>query len=45
MTGDVLEGYLPPKAMAMVQEWIALHKDALQKMWETQEFIKLPPLE
>ena len=38
MTGEVLEGYLPPKALAMVREWIALHKDTLQEIWETQEF-------
>lgn len=45
MTGVVLEGYLPPKALAMVREWIALHKDTLQEIWETQEFKKIPPLE
>jgi len=31
----VLEGYLPAKALAMVQEWISLHKAALQEIWET----------
>ena len=45
MTGEVLEGYLPPKALAMVREWIALHKDTLQEIRETQEFKKIPPLE
>ena len=45
MTGEVLDGYLPPKARAMVREWIALHKDTLQEIWETQEFKKIPPLE
>jgi hypothetical protein len=45
MTGEVLEGYLPSKAMSMVQEWIAIHKDALLEIWETQEFKKIPPLE
>ena len=45
MTGVVLEGYLPPKALAMVREWIALHKDTLQEIWETQEFKKIPPRE
>ena len=45
MTGEVLEGYLPPKALAMVREWIVLHKDTLQEIWETQEFKKIPPLE
>jgi hypothetical protein len=29
----------------MVQEWIALHKDALMEIWQTQEFRKIPPLE
>ena len=45
MAGEVLEGYLPPKALAMVREWIALHKDTLQEIRETQEFKKIPPLE
>lgn len=29
----------------MVLEWSAMHKDALLKIWETQEFIALSPLE
>lgn len=45
MTGEVLEGYLSGKAMSMVQEWIALNRDALSEIWKTQEFRKLPPLE
>lgn len=45
MTGEVLEGHLPGKAMNMVQEWIGLHKDALMEIWETQEFKNIPPLE
>ena len=45
MSGKVLEGYLPPKALAMVQEWIGLHQDELKEIWETQEFKSLPPLE
>ena len=44
-TGDILEGNLPPKALSMVREWTELHKDDLLKIWKTQEFIKLPPLE
>ncbi len=43
--GEVLEGYLPPKALNMVREWISMHRKELQTMWETQEYIKLPPLE
>ncbi len=45
MTGEVLDGHLPPKALALVREWVSLHKNDLQKIWETQEFKQLPPLE
>ena len=45
MTGDVLEGHLPPKALAMVREWVGINKESLQEIWETQEFRNLPPLE
>ena len=45
MTGNVLEGYLPPKAMALVREWLSLHKDELNEIWETQNFKIIPPLE
>ncbi len=44
-TGEVLEGYLPPKALAMVREWIEINKKDLIHMWETQEFKALSPLE
>lgn len=44
-TGEVLEGHLPPKALTMVREWAAIHKDDLLHMWETQEFKALSPLE
>ena len=44
-TGEVLEGYLPPKALAMVREWTEINKEDLMEMWETQEFKKLSPLE
>ena len=43
--GTVLEGYLPVKALEMVKEWVSLNKDELLKMWETQEFKQLSPLE
>ena len=45
MTGEVIEGFLPQKAMNMVQEWIAIHRQDLKTIWDTQEFRKLPPLE
>ena len=44
-TGEVLEGYLPPKALSMVREWVEIHKIDLLYMWETQEFKSLSPLE
>ena len=44
-TGEVLEGDLPRKAVHMIQEWIALHRDALMEIWQSQQFRKLPPLE
>ncbi len=43
-TLEMLEGDLPNKALAMIKEWGAEHKDELMKIWNTQEFIKLPPL-
>ena len=43
--GNVLEGYLPTKALEMVREWISIHKDDLAKIWDTQEFKQLSPLE
>ncbi|MGI6687836.1 MAG: DUF4160 domain-containing protein [Christensenellales bacterium] len=44
-TLKMIEGDLPAKAQALVREWANNHKDDLQKIWDTQEFIKLPPLE
>lgn len=43
--GTVLEGALPNKALDLVREWIALNKEELLTIWETQEFKQLPPLE
>ena len=44
-TGEVLEGHMPQKALAMIREWAAIHKTDLLYMWETQEFKPLSPLE
>lgn len=41
----MLEGDLPQKALSLVREWAAQHKAELLKIWDTQEFILLPPLE
>ncbi len=45
MTGEVLDGFLPPGPLRLVRKWVSLHKEALLNMWCTQEFRKLPPLE
>ena len=34
-TGNILEGYLPPKALEMVREWIGLHRDELMHIWDS----------
>ena len=44
-TSEMLEGDLPYKALALVREWIALHRDELLNMWNTQNIYQLPPLE
>lgn len=44
-TKEVMDGYLPPKALSMVQEWITIHQNDLLHIWESQEFKTLPPLE
>lgn len=44
-TKTVLEGELPPKALALVFEWIDIHKDELKYIWDTQDFKALEPLE
>lgn len=43
-TLEMLEGDLPTKALALVKEWAELHQNDLMKIWETQQFVKLPPL-
>lgn len=43
-TGKMLEGDLPKRALSMVQEWNEEHKEELLEIWNTQNFIELPPL-
>ena len=43
-TMEMIEGDLPKKAQELVREWLNLHQDALQSMWERQQIEKLPPL-
>ena len=44
-TLDLIEGDLPNKARALVVEWAQINQSELKKIWDTQEFHKLPPLE
>jgi hypothetical protein len=43
-TGEIMEGEFPVKAKAMVKEFILKNQKELLNMWETEEYIKLPPL-
>lgn len=45
MTGEVLDGYLPLKALKLVRKWVEVNRRELQTIWETQEYKALPPLE
>ena len=44
-TMKMIEGDLPKKAQELVSEWLALHQDDLQAMWDAQQIRKLPPLQ
>ena len=44
-TLQMIEGDLPGKALALVQEWARGHQADLMQIWETQDFKTLPPLE
>lgn len=43
--GEMFEGDIPPKGQQMVKEFIDYYREKLLKMWETQEFEVLPPIE
>lgn len=44
-TGELIDGHLPRRAVALVRVWMGLHKEELTSMWETQEFKKIDSLE
>lgn len=44
-TLELMEGDLPARALKMVQEWILIHQQELLRIWTTQEFVSLPPLD
>ncbi len=41
----MIEGDLPGRAEKLVIEWAEMYRDDLRRMWETQEFRKLPGLD
>ena len=43
-TLEMVEGDLPKRAKKLVVEWASIHKEELKKMWDSQEFYKLQPL-
>ena len=44
-TQEMIEGDLPPRAKKLVKEWAKIYEPDLKKMWNTQDFHKLPPLD
>ena len=42
--GEIMGGVFPPKAKAMVKEFILSYQKELEEMWETEQYKKLPPL-
>lgn len=44
-TLEMIEGDLPPRAKKLILEWAAEYQAELSKMWQSQEFKKLPPLQ
>ena len=44
-THKMIDGDLPLKAQALVEEWLVLNETKLQEMWDSQKLVKLPPLE
>ena len=41
----MVQGNLPIKAQKLVREWAGKYRKELLDMWQTQEFIRLKPLE
>lgn len=43
-TLEMIEGDLPNRAIRLVSEWASIYQPELKKIWQTQDFKKLPPL-
>ena len=44
-TGKMMEGFLPPRILRIVQSWVQVYKREFQFMWNTQQIMNLPTLE
>ena len=42
-TGEIMDGFFPPKAKKMVKEFIQENQKELEKMWKSGVYSKLPP--
>ena len=44
-SGEIMDCTFPEKAKAMVKEFILTYQKELEEMWETEKYVKLPPLD
>ena len=44
VSGELLDGDLPTRALKLIREWINIHQSELLNVWNTQDFKKIPPL-
>ena len=42
---EIMEGVFPAKATVLVKEFITKYRAELLEMWETEKYVKLPPLD
>lgn len=44
-TGEMMEGEFPIKAQLQVKRFILTYQKELEAMWETENYVKLPPID
>ena len=44
-TGDIIAGKLPRRISHLVKKWSEIHRAEIQKIWDSQKFNKIKPLE
>ena len=44
-TGEIMEGEFPARAKTFVKEFILKYQKELEEMWETEKYVKLPPID